>query len=604
MEALKTHYITDSNQVRDIVPLLCTYPVLSIDTETRGLDPFQKYTLRSTQICTPDGNAYVFNTARVDIRPLRPVLENPDIIKLLHNAKFDYKMLRQQTGAKLNTIFDTMIAERMITVGLTMENSLVKVAKKYLNEDLNKTIRKQFIASTDIELTDAEIEYAARDTYILFKLYEILKAKLIELSIYAVAKMEFDILPVVGEMELAGLLIDGDKWLNIMAKNEPKRDQIRQELEEIALTVSSKETLFGTSISTINFSSTTQVLSILRKLGAKMRTINKEGETVYIEVPNSKEGTLQRIEHPFARILLKYREVDKQLAAFGSSFLGLINPITCRVHPSFNTYGAATGRFSSSEPNVQQIPRDSDFRSCFMARPGYKIITADFSNIEAKIAAELSGEDTLIQAFLNKTDLHKLAASKVFNVSVDKVTSEQRSIGKTLNFSSMYGAGPTKISFVLETTVERASQILDAYWKGYPKLRKWLSITGREAVDRGYAINLSGRKRFFRALPYGLDPKDLRKLRGSQERQGANFAIQSLNADMAKRALIGTYRALEGYDARIINTVHDEIGIEAREDIAEEVKDILVTQMVAAGELYIERMPVTVDAHVEDFWSK
>ena len=264
--------------------------------------------------------------------------------------------------------------------------------------------------------------------------------------------------------------------------------------------------------------------------------------------------------------------------------------------------GADTGRFSCTNPNIQQIPATSDFRSCFIAAPGYKLITCDYSQAELRILAQLSEDPAFVEAFQSGGDLHQLTASQMYQVPPDQVTKKQRGAAKVINFGLAYGRGPAALGVQLEVSTEDAKGLIDQYFKAYSGIQRWLDRAGREAVRKGYSATMLGRKRYY--PPLDRDDIEFNKKRSGIERQGKNSPIQGSNADMTKFALIGINEALQDYDARIVNTVHDEIVVEAREDQAEVVCKIVEQEMVKAGERIINLVPIVADAKIADYWSK
>lgn len=587
---VKYEYVTEASRLKEILPSLFKYPILAVDCETRGLSPFERYTLRSIQISTSHDFTYVINAALVDPRPLKHLLQNPNTVILAHNAKFDYKILKQCCGITLTNIFDSMIAERLITCGLTVKNSLYDVVQKYLGQTLDKTVRKGFIGSIELELSREEQEYAARDTQVLFLLYEPLTRTLKAQGLWPTAALENGCVTAVGDIELAGCLIDVPKWQALIDANTIEHIRLTQELNAMASMVTERDviSLFGEHTSGINFKSSQQLLELF--------------DALEIDANDTKEATLVKINDPFVKKLLEYKGKEKQLSSFGQKFFDLIEPSTGRIHPSLNQLGADSGRFSSNNPNLQQIPQESEFRSCFVARNGYKIITADYSGQELRVLAQLSGEPTFVNAFNNNEDLHAATASAIFNIPINEVSKVQRSSAKTCNFALAYGAGPAKIASQLEISEEEGKSLFNKFYKANPKLKIWLDQASKDAIKNRYSTTPIGRKRYFR-LPDKESP-DYRMLIGSIERQGKNAPIQGASVDMIKMALIGISSALKYYDARAINVVHDEIVVEAREDIAGEVAKMVEYEMVQAGMKIIDKIPVLADIHVENYWSK
>jgi DNA polymerase-1 len=329
--------------------------------------------------------------------------------------------------------------------------------------------------------------------------------------------------------------------------------------------------------------------------------------TLGVDLPDTMEASLVKFDHPAVAKLLEYRQHEKTLSAFGENVLGLINPKTGRIHPSFQQYGADTGRFSCTRPNVQQIPATSDFRKCFIAAPGYKLVTCDYSQAELRILAELSGDEAFVSAFKSGQDLHTLTASQMFGVPVDQVQKSQRSAAKAINFGLAYGMGPGGLAPRLGVSLDESKALISKYFAAYPGVQRWLDKAAKDSVRLGYSVTPLGRKRFYNMPDESLkrtNEDEWRKQISAIERQGKNSPIQGSNADMTKLALINLRTALRGWDARTVNTVHDEIVVEAREDQAEEVKHIVEKAMIEAGEALLKEVPIMADASIADYWSK
>jgi DNA polymerase-1 len=576
--------ITEQARLAEVVAELTGQPIVAVDTETTGLDPFADNALLLVQVATPD-RAYLIDSRKVDPRPLRRILEDDRTLKLLQNAKFDYKMLRFQAGISMRRMYDTMLAERVLTAGISREIGLAKLAKKYAGVTLDKSVRTSFIDKTG-EFSYDQLRYAARDALVLFTIYAQQREMLKREKMLEVALLEFQTVIAVGEMELAGCMIDQQRWRKIIDSAQAERDRTANELGELLADAIPQQSLFGGPA--INLNSNAQLLETFGRMG--------------LVLPDTMEATLQKYDHPAIKKLLEYRGFEKMLSAFGEKFLELIHKKTGRIHPDFNQLGADTGRFSCTNPNVQQIPATSDFRACFVASPGYKLITCDYSQAELRILAQLSEDPAFVEAFQSGGDLHLLTASQMFQVPPDLVDKKQRSAAKVINFGLAYGRGPAALGVQLGVSTDEAKRLIDQYFKAYSGIQRWLDKAAREAVRKGYSITMLGRKRYY--APIDPDDPDYNKKRSSIERQGKNSPIQGSNADMTKLALIGLHEALQGYDARVVNTVHDEIVVEAREEQAEAVCRIVEHEMVKAGAKIITLVPVVADAKIADYWSK
>ncbi|OGY26228.1 MAG: hypothetical protein A2Z24_01580 [Candidatus Woykebacteria bacterium RBG_16_44_10] len=591
---IKYDFIQTNEELAQIVPEIEKEPIIAIDTEGSKFDPFSAKLLL-LQIATRE-KAYVIDCTKVDISPLKEVLEAERPLKIAQNAKFDYGLLKVQAGIRLGNLFDTMLAERILTCGASREISLKTLAEKYLGVIIDKTIRESFYNPLNPALrgkfTKDQLDYAARDVLVLHDIFLKQYKKLQDEDVVETAKLEFAIVPVVAEMELRGSLIDKEKWRSHIAELEKKRDELNKDIQKDIRHLSpyAQVDLFGNESDTVNLDSPLQLLQVFKKLGE--------------ELPNTSESTLHKSNHPLAKKLLEYRAYEKMITAFGETILGKINPITGRLHPDFIQLGADTGRFACNNPNLQQIPADSGFRSCFIATSGYKLITADYSQIELRIMAEVSEDPAFLEAFQKDLDLHSLTASQMFRVPLEKVDKDKRFQAKSINFGLMYGRGPVSLSTQIGLSVEESKKLLDVYFSSYKKVKRWLDNVGRQAMRSGEVRTLGGRRRLF--PPPERNHPEYERLAAAIERQGKNTPIQGTSADITKYALAYIYRELNKrqLDAYLIHTVHDEIVAEAREDIAEEVAKLIEDQMIAAGEKLLKKVPVKVDVYISDCWEK
>lgn len=593
-EELKYDVITTNEDLLKVLPEIERAPIVGLDTEGSKLDPLTTKLLL-LQIATKD-KSYVFDCSKVDISQLKTVLEAQRPLKIIQNAKFDYSILKVQAGLTLGNLFDTMLAERIITCGISREMSLKTLAEKYLGMKIDKTIREDFYQPGSPVLkgvfTQKQLEYAARDAWILIKIFEKQYKQLNEENLINTAKLEFAVVPAVAEMELKGSLIDTKKWRSHIADLGKKRDLIKKEIQgDIRhLSTYAQVDLFGNESDTVNLDSPLQLLQVFKKLGE--------------ELPNTAEATLKKTTHPLAKKILEYRAYEKMITSFGETILEKINPVDGRLHPDFLQLGADTGRFACNNPNLQQIPSDSGFRSCFIASKGYKLITADYSQIELRIMAEVSEDPAFLKAFTQDLDLHSLTASQMFRIPLAKVGKDKRFQAKSINFGLMYGRGAVSLSAQIGLSVEESRKLLDVYFSSYKKVKRWLDNVGRMAVRDGGVRTLGGRRRMF-TIPERSSP-DYERLISSVERQGKNMPIQGTSADITKYALAYIYRELKdkNLDASLIHTVHDEIVVEARDDIADNVAKLMEKQMIKAGEKLLKKVPVKVDVHISDCWEK
>jgi DNA polymerase-1 len=303
-------------------------------------------------------------------------------------------------------------------------------------------------------------------------------------------------------------------------------------------------------------------------------------------------------EHPAIEKLLEYRSVQKLLSSYGLGLLEHINPVTRRIHADFRQLGATGGRMSCSDPNLQQIPNTPEYRSCFRAPAGRKLVIADYSQIELRILADWSQDTALVKALLSGEDLHCVTASQMFGINLEDVSKEQRAAAKQLNYGIMYGLGAQGLAARIGCPLDEAEILLRKYFDAYSGVAAFL----RDAADRAVRDRES-RTRSGRLICFSFDANDRSQVAGIQ-RLGKNAPIQGSSADIIKRALVLLYEALKPIDARIVNCVHEEIVLEAAEPAASEAAAILEREMTAAAREFIRSVPVTVDITIGDAWLK
>jgi len=593
---MNTNYrvIRTEEELRKAVELLSTHQVVGLDTETTELDPYYGR-LRLIQLATPSGVHVVDLDAFRNGDPkksealasLRDLLAAPRPIKILHNAKFDAKFIKHTLGTDLGGIFDTLLASQLLGAGdIEERHGLEAVASRYLSEVVDKSER---LSNWDLELTEAQLEYAARDAAVLLPLREKLIERLKADSLIDCARLEFDCVMTVADMELTGFYMHKDRWLEQLAIVEKRRTQLAEELQSVLAEESSQGTLFGgPQRDDINLDSHQQLTQALERLG--------------IPVPDStRNWKLQplALEYPIIATLLEYRTVQKALTSYGQNMIELINPTTHRLHADFRQIGAPTGRFACTNPNIQQVPHAVEYRRCFSGYPeGRKLVIADYSQIELRILAEFSGDRAFIDAFRSGADLHRVTAAEVFNVTVDQVSREQRDFAKRLNFGVVYGIGAQRFSIMTGLGLPEAEGVLKKYFATYRQLDTYLNEAANRAVRERQARTGSGRLVRFR-----YDEQDRQQI-SMTKRNGKNTPIQGTSADILKRALRLLKDELRGTNAQIVNIIHDEIVVEADADEAEDVALKVERAMVAAGEEYVKTVPVKVETEIAQEWVK
>jgi len=584
--------ITDGESLKEACEKFESEEYLGFDTETTELDPFDG-NIRLVQLS--DGK----NTVVIDLKtfadkgdlrklpeldPLRKLLAAEKPVKIAHNAKFDARWIGHHLGVHLGGTFDTFLASQIISAGdRDRRHNLAEVSKFFIGTELDKS--EQVSDWSAEELSQSQIEYAAKDAATMIPLREKVEERLKRDGLFEAAKLEFECVTAIAIMENNGFYLDEKCWREQLEKVKAEQKKVAYELQGMLSAGVAQGSLFG--VAEINLNSHDQVTDALKNLG--------------VPVPETTRGwQLQPLaeEYPVVEKLLEYRSVAKSISSFGENILDFIRPETHRIHADFRQIGAPTGRFSCSKPNLQQIPHDKEYRRCFRAEEGRKLIIADYSQIELRILAEFSEDENFINAFKSGEDFHSSAAAQIFGIKAEDVTSEQRSFAKRLNFGVVYGIGSQRFALMTGISQTEAEGIMRRYFATYRDLDAWLRGAAKRAIDEKHARTLSGRMARFR-----FDENDPQKI-ASTKRYGKNMPIQGTSADILKRSLKLLHDKLRGTSAMLVNIVHDEIIVEVDQNEAEEFSKTLEKSMVDAAEEYVKLVPIVVDIEISDEWSK
>ena len=576
--------ITTGDELEQALGAISTHSIIGVDTETTGLDPFRSR-VRLLQIATPD-RAYVFDlfeVAAFSHPTLRGLFSSLQPVKVFHNAKFDAKMLLHHFKLESRGIFDTLLSSQLIGAGRSEGgHGLAAVTERYLGETIDKSMQ---LSDWSGSLSRLQYEYAAKDAALMLPLSNALTEKLAALGLEEAAKLEFDCVLPIAAMELAGMAIDRDCWRRLVADVERAHEALSAELKRELAAGIPQLSLFDEPPN-INLDSPSQVTQALSRMGIKV-----EGTRSWQLQPLAKD-------HPAIRKLLEYRSVQKSLSSYGLSLLEHIHPVTGRIHADFHQIGATGGRMACSHPNLQQVPNTPEYRSCFRAPEGRRIVIADYSQIELRILADWSQDTHLVKALLSGEDLHRVTASQMLSIPLEQVTKDQRAAAKQLNYGIMYGLGAQGLAARIDCSAEEAEGLIRKYFAAYSGVASFL----REAANRAIGERES-RTRSGRLISFTFDANDRSQVAANQ-RLGKNAPIQGSSADITKRALALLYDALKPLDAEIINCVHDEIVVEVRQAQSEDCAAILEREMVAAAREFIRSVPVTVDTAIGDAWLK
>ena len=515
--------------------------------------------------------------------------EKEDVLKIAHNLKFDLKVLHQYGVETKGTLFDTMIAHYLLNPdgrhGMDYLSEMYLDYKPVSIETLIGKKGKNQGTFRDVDILEAT-EYAAEDADITFQLYELfapqLKKENLEDLFY---KIEMPLMKVLAKMELAGISLD-ENWL----KQESK--DLENDLRNL------EKEIFELSGEEFNMNSPKQLGEILFE---KMKLDPKAKKTKTGQYATS-EDVLQKLasKHEIIKHILEYRTYQKLKSTYVDALPSQIDKIDNRVHTNFSQTTAATGRLASVNPNLQNIPirtlRGQQIRGAFVSGEGKKIISADYSQIELRLIAEISGEENMIKAFQNGEDIHASTAAKLFGIPLEEVTKTQRSQAKTVNFGIIYGQGAFALAEQTGLTRTEAKQLIDSYYETYPKLKIWMAEQVQKARELGYVETLFNRKRHL---------KDINSanfvVKAHAERNAVNAPIQGSAADIIKIAMINIDKVFEKekLKTKMLLQVHDELVFEAPIEEVEVATYLIKTEMESAVET---KVPLLVEVGVGKNW--
>jgi len=485
---------------------------------------------------------------------------------------------------------DSML-ESYVWNATATRHDMDSLAKKYLGVDTIKYEKVAGKGAKQISFSQVDLDtacrYAAEDADITLRLHQALWPKLESVpKLRAVYQdIEIPLVPVLAEMERRGVLIDGDV-LRLQSQQLGKR---MHELQQQSYKLAGHE---------FNLDSPKQLQAVLfDELGLQAKMKTPTGQ------PSTNEEALEAIAdtHDLPRLLLDYRGLAKLRSTYTDKLSGIVNPRTGRVHTSYHQGSVATGRISSSEPNLQNIPVRTEegrrIRQAFIAPPGWKVMAADYSQIELRIMAHLSSDEGLLRAFHEGGDVHRATAAEVFGVTAEEVTTNQRRAAKAINFGLMYGMSAFGLAKQLSVDRGEASDYMARYFSRYPGVRAYMDATREQAHRDGYVETIYGRRLYLENLT-----SRNQGLRQGAERAAVNAPMQGSAADIIKRAMIAVAGWLKGRDdAHMLMQVHDELVFEVRADAVDEVRAAVIERMSGAAALAV---PLLVDVGVGDNWDQ
>ncbi len=592
-ESLKTiihdyQLIEKQEDIKKLCDFLLTFDFLSLDTETTSTNPIEaelvglSFAVRENQafyVPVPENQ----EEAQQVVEIFRPLYEKPSILKIGQNIKYDMQVLANYGITLEGDLWDTMVAHYLIQPELRHNMDLL--AEVYLNyktihidELIGPKGKKQ---RSMRELTPAEVyEYAAEDADVTLKLKRVLEPKLKEVGADRLFHdIEMPLIPVLADMERNGVCIDTESLAETSKAFTQRMNDIEQQIYALA----------GEQF---NISSPKQVGDILF---SKLKIVEKPKKTKTGQFVTSEE-VLQTLKgkHEIVEKILDYRGLRKLLSTYIDTLPQLINPKTQHIHTSFNQTVTATGRLSSSDPNLQNIPvRGEDgkeIRKAFIPEPGSLFFSADYSQIELRVMAHLSGDENMIDAFIQGHDIHAATAANIYKVGIDEVTGDQRRKAKRANFGIIYGITVFGLAERLEIDRAEARELINGYFETFPKVREYMEQAKETARQKGYVETFFHRRRY---LP-DINSRNA-TVRGFAERNAINAPIQGSAADIIKVAMIRIYQRFkeEHLRSKMILQVHDELNFSVVPEEKSRVEAIVKEEMENAYHL---RVPLVADA--------
>lgn len=600
--------INTVDQLDDLVEQLEKQSLISVDTETTDVNPraaeivgyaiaFQAGEGYYVAVRGPAEDTVIDPTIAAD--KLRPVLEDPKIFKIGQNLKYDQVVL-SGAGIKLAGVtFDTMIASYLLDAGERTHN-LDHLASRYLDHTTTKIetlIGKGKNQKRMDEVPVADVaHYAGEDADLPLQLQPVLQARLETEGLTELNDdLEIPLLQVLGEMEFLGIRVDIERLANLSEQYTARLDMLSAEIEEMA----------GHPL---NIASPKQLAQLLfDELGLPVIKKTKTGASTDASV-------LEELApmHPLPAKIVEHRQYSKLLGTYVNALPELVHPDTGRVHTSFNQVVAATGRLSSNNPNLQNIPirtaEGREIRSAFRAGPdGWRLLAADYSQIELRVLAHFTGDPTLCEAFANDEDIHTLVASQVEGVELSDVDSDMRRRAKAVNFGIIYGQSPFGLAKALGISQEEAAEFIETYFARYPGVLEFFTKTLTECREQGYVSTLLGRRRAVQGVrPV---PEDFREAKTGAlrqlnlpERTAVNSVIQGSAADLIKLAMLGVHRRLNDspLTAAMLLQIHDELVFEVAPDDIDELAGLVVEEMIGVADL---KVPLKVDVKHGENWA-
>lgn len=596
--------VADLDALRRLVDQLKDAPALTVDTETTGTDPMQAELVGVAltegaergyyaPILAPAGDPQLDLQAVIDV--LGPLLGDPDMPKYGHNIKYDLTVLERAGMPLRGVAFDTMVAEWLITPS-SKNLGLKNLAWARLQQRMTPITDLIGAGRNQLTMDQVAVEraapYACADVDMTHRLVAVLEKELKEKELWSLfQQVEIPLIPVLAAMEMNGIRLDVDYLADMGRGLNASLVELERRIHEMV----------GYEF---NVNSTQQLSDALfERLGLPAQGVRRTKTGHY----STAASILERLvdHHPIIRKILEYRSLAKLKSTYVDALPQLVHPETGRIHTSYNQTGTVTGRLSSSDPNLQNIPIRTEIgrqvRRAFVAEPGWKLIGADYSQVELRVMAHISGDPGLLEAFAQGEDVHASTAAAIMGVPIEEVTPNMRRVAKAVNFGLSYGQTAYGLSGATDLTQAEAENFITTYFKRFPKVREYIDTTKARATRQGYVETLSGRRRYFPELLPGSNAPH--QMRMAAERMAINAPIQGTAADIINVAAIDLHRALkaQGLRARMILQVHDELVLESPDDEVETIAPLVRDVMENAFEL---RAPLKVELKIGDNWEE
>jgi DNA polymerase I len=595
--------IVDTDEkLKNLAKDLNNAKVIAFDTETTGTEEM-KAELVGISLSTKDGQGYYIPVGHTSgnnleikkvIDAITSAMTNPKIGKVAHNAKYDYIILRKY-GLDISPIsFDTMLAEFIVDPS-SKNLGLKNLSAHHLGEEMTHIEEligkgKKQISMADVAI-DSVANYAAADAENTFRLMPIMEKELDKVNGRKILdEIDMPLTPVLADMEMTGALIDTE-FFSAMSKDLAKR------LAEI------EKEIYGHAGKPFNINSPQQLSDVLfNQLRLEPPDKGRKTATGFYST-SADVLEMMRDKHPILEWILENRELAKIKSTYVDALPAAINPETGRVHTSYSQIGAVTGRLSSNNPNLQNIPIRSEtgrkVRNGFIADKGNLLLSVDYSQVELRIVAHMANDEAMLEAFRAGEDIHATTAAAIYDIPLEQVTKDMRSHSKAINFGLIYGMSAFGLTRTTDLTLAEAENFVKAYFQKFPGIKKYLDGIRRDAAEIGYVETLLGRRRYFPAL----QSKQNVQMKNREEREAINAPIQGTAADIMKIAMIKIPPALKsnGLSAKMLLQVHDELVLEVPKKEIDETAKVVQKTMANAYEMSI---PLETEARAGKNWGE